>query len=134
MVKLTVTDDDGGTAIAEITLESPRQIKQAALLKLYAIETDNKAVNKEIDEAIRSLEESLKAKYWQDYFHLDLSFAPKFFSEEKKVIKSLEKILTDKKKYGDFQSAEEIQEIIDGLSQSDIFLVKVIVYDVGAPQ
>ena len=101
-------------------------------MKLYAIETDNKAVNKEIDEAIRSLEESLKAKYWQDYFHLDLSFAPKFFSEEKKVIKSLEKILTDKKKYGDFQSAEEIQEIIDELFQSDVFLAKIIVYDAGS--
>ncbi|MFA7170293.1 MAG: PKD domain-containing protein, partial [Candidatus Paceibacterota bacterium] len=132
MVKLTVTDDDGGIATSEITLESPKQIKQAALLKLNAIQTGNKTVRKEIDKAIKSLKESLKSKYWQDDFHLNLLSAHKFFSEEKKAIKSLEKITSDKKKYADFQDIQEVQEIIDELSQSNIFLAKIIVHDAGS--
>ena len=132
VVKLTVTDDDGGTATSEITLESPKQIKQAALLNLSTIQTGNKTVRKEIDKAIGSLEESLQSKYWQDDFHLNLLSAPKFFSEEKKAIKSLEKIISDKKKYADFQDTEEVQEIIDELSRSDVFLAKIMVYDAGS--
>ncbi|MFA7170298.1 MAG: hypothetical protein WC178_05635 [Candidatus Paceibacterota bacterium] len=78
------------------------------------------------------MEESLKSKYWQDDFHLELLSAPKFFSEEKKAIKTLEKILSDKKKYRDFQSAEEVQETINELSRSNIFLAEITVYDAGS--
>jgi len=63
---------------------------------------------------------------------LNLLSAPRFFSEEKKVIKSLEKIISDKKKYADFQDTEEVQEIVDNLSRSDVFLAKIMVYDAGS--
>jgi len=57
---------------------------------------------------------------------------PKFFSKEKKAIKTLEKILSDKKRYRDFQSAEEVQETINELSRSNIFLAKIVFYDAGS--
>lgn len=132
VVKLMVEDDNGGRTTSEITLESPKQIKQVALLRLKAIQTDNKNVRKEIDKAIGSLEESLSSKYWKEDFHLNPSSAPKFFSEEQKAIKSLEKILEDKKKNESFQDTQEIQKIRDKLSYSDIFLAKIMVYEAGS--
>jgi len=131
VVELTVEDDDGGMATSEIVLESPRQIKQAALLRLKNIETNNQKIHKEIDKTIKSLEECLKAKYWEDDFHLDSRYLSKFFSEEEKAIRGLEKILGDKKKYADFQDEQAIQEVIDKLNQSNIFLAKIMVYEAG---
>lgn len=52
-----------------------------------------------------------------------------FFSEGQGAIKSLEMIIHDTEKYADFQDTQEVQEIIDGVSQSDIFLAKIMVYD-----
>lgn len=129
VVKLTVTDDDGGTTTSEITLKGPRQLKQSALSELKSIQTDNKNIRKELDKTISSLEESLADRYWKDDFHLNMRYSAKFFVEEKKAIFNLKRILMDKKRYADFRSFEEIREIIDELNDSDIFLVKIMVYE-----
>jgi len=55
----------------------------------------------------------------------------KFISDEKKVIKSLEKILDDKKKYVDFNNIQVIREAINELTLSDTFLVRTMIYEAG---
>ncbi|MDD3190994.1 MAG: hypothetical protein PHI66_04890 [Candidatus Pacebacteria bacterium] len=70
-------------------------------------------------------------EYWEDDFHLNSRYMTKFFSEEEKAIRGLEKILGDKKKYADFQDKQAIQETVDELTQSDIFLARIMVYEAG---
>ena len=132
VVKLTVTDDDGGISASEITLESPRQMKQAVLSKLKTIQTDDKDALKELDQSFASLEESLADEYWQDDFHLDTILMNKFFSLDQKAVKSLEKIIGGEKKYMDFESPQDIQDILVELNQSNVFLAKIMVYETGS--
>ncbi|MDD3190988.1 MAG: metallophosphoesterase, partial [Candidatus Pacebacteria bacterium] len=130
-VQIIVTDDDGGEASDEIFLESPKQIMQDALFDLKDIQTDDKNIGKKIDKAVENLEECLDDEYWQDDFHLDLLRAAEFFNKSEKAIKDIEEIIANRKKYMDFQNGQNIQEIIDKLSQSDVFLAKIIVYEAG---
>ncbi|MDD3123893.1 MAG: metallophosphoesterase [Candidatus Izemoplasmatales bacterium] len=131
LVKLIVTDDNGGVVTSEVALESPRQIKESVLLKLETVQTNNKNTLQEINKAKESLENSISAEYWQDDFHLDLHSMPKFFSQEQKTTKSLARVLEDKNKYEGFQDTQKVQEIIDELSRSDIFLARSMVYEAG---
>jgi len=68
----------------------------------------------------------------EDDFCLNLLYAINFFTEEQKTTKTLEKILSDKKKYPNSQDTSKIQETINELSQSDTFLAKAMVYDAGS--
>jgi len=131
-VKLTVKDDDGGTATSEIMLESPRQMKQAVLSQLKIIQTGDKDALRELNQSIASMEESLADEYWQDDFHLDPILMNKFFSLDQKITKSLEKIISGEKKYADFGSGQDIQGILDELDRSNIFLAKIMVYEAGS--
>jgi len=132
VLKLTVMDDDGGRAVSETILDSPKQMKQVALSRLKAIQTDSKNIRKEIDKAIKSLEGSLGAKYWKDDFHLNLSYAAKYFNEEQKTKAVLSKIIDSKNKHTSFQGYGEIREISDSLSKSDEYLAKIAVYESGS--
>jgi PKD repeat protein len=129
---LTVTDDNNGTTTSQITIKSPRQIKQSTLSKLQTIQTNNKNARKDIDKAIASLKETLKNKYWKDDFRLNLLYSINFFTEEQKATQTLTKILSDKKKYSNFQDTQKIQETVNELSQSDTYLVKAMIYDAGS--
>lgn len=131
VLKLTIMDDDGGAVTSETILDSPKQMKQAALLRLKTIQTDDKNVRKEINKAIESLENSLGAKYWEDDFHLNVSNIARFFNEEQKVKTSLSKVIDGKNKHSSFQGSQEIQEVLDDLSRADIYLAKIIAYESG---
>ncbi|MDD4410039.1 MAG: PKD domain-containing protein, partial [Candidatus Pacebacteria bacterium] len=132
VVKLTVTDDEGGISASEITLESPRRIRQAVFSKLGTIWTEDEDAMKELDQSLTSLEESLTDEYWQDDFHLDTILMNKFFSLDQKAVKSLEKIIGGEKKYMDFESPQDIQDILVELNQSNVFLAKIMVYETGS--
>lgn len=131
-VRLTVTDDDGGRVVSEISLGSPRHIRRAALSKLQAVRTDHKDALKELRQAIISLEDSLADRYWQDDFHVSSGSMNKFFSLDQKAVKSLEKTISGGKKYADFQPVHEIQEILAELNRSNVFLAKIMVYEAGS--
>lgn len=105
--------NNGESATLEVTLKGSRRIKQAALLKLRAIETDDKDAIKEIEQYIASLEESLTDECWQDDFHLNPASMNKFFSLDQKITKSLEKIVGGGKKYLGFGFYPETQEMLD---------------------
>jgi len=107
-------------------------MKQAVLSKLKTIQTDDKDALKELDQSFASLEESLADEYWQDDFHLDTILMNKFFSLDQKAVKSLEKIIGGEKKYMDFESPQDIQDILVELNQSNVFLAKIMVYETGS--
>jgi len=76
--------------------------------------------------------DSLVDKHGQDDFHLDPILMNKFFSLDQKTVKSLEKITSDVKKYTDFESPQDIREILAELDRSNIFLAKTMVYEAGS--
>jgi 3',5'-cyclic AMP phosphodiesterase CpdA len=126
-IKLNVIDDDGGTGSAQFIIQSPRQLKIESLAKLKSIETDNKLIRKELDKAIKNLENSLNEKYWDDDFHLDSKYGYKMFNEEKQAMQSLIKILKVKELPTDSDIRKDVKGVVTQLVQSDILLLQVII-------
>jgi len=56
----------------------------------------------------------------------------KFFSLDQKTVKSLEKITSDAKKYAAFESSQDIRDILEELTHSNVFLAKIMVYEAGS--
>lgn len=126
-IKLTVIDDDGGTGSAQFIIQSPRQLKIESLAKLKSIETDNKLIRKELDKAIKNLENSLSEKYWDDDFHLNSRYGYKMFNEEKQAMQNLVKILKTKELSVSSDIKKDVRVVMTQLVQSDILLLQVII-------
>lgn len=126
VIKLTVTDDDGGVGVAQFVIPSPKQLKIDALAELKAMTVDDKSMRKELDRAIKNLESSLSEKYWQDDFHLDYKHGHKMFNEEKQAMQSLAKILKVKKSPASPEIQKDIKDLMTQLLQSDILLLQVM--------
>lgn len=128
VVKLTVVDDDGGSAVSEIAIKSPRHMAQDALIRLKAIQFEDRGVQKDFNKAIESLEESLGDVYWQDDFHIELLGSPRFYARERKAMKLLEKIVDSHGKYPEFQSELAVRRVIDELKDYESLLAKTMRY------
>jgi 3',5'-cyclic AMP phosphodiesterase CpdA len=126
-IKLTVIDDDGGAVSAKFIIQSPKQLKIESLAKLKSIKTENKLIRKELDKAIKNLENSLNKKYWDDDFHLNSKYGYKMFNEEKQAMQSLIKILKVKELPADSDIKKDVRVVMAQLVQSDILLLQVII-------
>ena len=74
-----------------LTDSVPRDLKQAAIDKLSAYASESK----QIEKAIKEIEESLNSELWSDGTHLDPKGGKKVFDHENKAVKELAKLLKD---------------------------------------
>lgn len=107
----------------------PEWIKEHAISKLEAIQTDNRYSQKEIDEAIKHVNKSLETIMWIDQLHLDAKHGHTVFDEEKKAVKHLMKITNGEGKHYDPEIVDNIQEVIDDLVKADEQLTKIAIED-----
>lgn len=107
----------------------PEWIKEYAVGKLEAIQTDNKHSQKEIDEAIKHITNSLETTMWIDQLHLDAKHGHKVFDEEKKAVEYLMKITNGKGNHPDPEIVDDAQEVIDDLIKADEELAKIAIED-----
>ncbi len=113
----------------DFTLKSAKQLKQNSLEKLKAITTDNKQSQKEIDKAIKNIEESLDSELWIDTSRLDKQQGHKVFDNEKQAVKSLLKIIEEKGGHDNPEIIAKLQDVINDLVEVDTLLTKVAIYD-----
>ncbi len=90
----------------EFVFLSSKQLKQDALAKLEAMQSNNEQVQKEINKAIKNTEESLSQELWIDASRLDEQHGHKVFDNEKQAIKGLLKIIEEKGKHQDLGIAK----------------------------
>ena len=73
--------------------DSKQEQKEAIAISLATLKGSNDKTNKKIDDAIKHIEHSLKEKLWEDGDTPDSKYGKKIFSEEKKAVKSIMKLL-----------------------------------------
>ena len=126
-----LTNNEGDVALT-VGCTTPRDLKERAIAELEGLRIainggaigvgDQEDAIKGIEKAIRHIEKSLSPDLWVDSFHLDEKHGHKVFSEEKKAVKHLMKILEGKAT--DPAIAEEVAAVIDKLLDSDKRLVE----------
>ena len=139
-VKVVVTDgintsediSDSPFSIQGILEQPPRLIKESSLTDLEGLlEQDiDKKTEKDLKKAIKSLQKSLDDKSWIDDSHLKSKDGKKVFSEEKKTVKELEKIVKKDKETSEFIS--EVSAVMLALVDADAKLATIALDDAQA--
>jgi hypothetical protein len=113
----------------------PQVNKQDALETLQGLSAD-KHSQKEIDKAIKHIEESLDDNLWVDYTHLNPKHGNKVFDEEKKAVKALMKVIDEgkkkPKKHYDEKIVDDVKEVIGLLVAADKVLAETVLEDAQA--
>jgi len=114
---------------AELT---PKSIKEDAIAELEATEglTDNRHTLKEVDKALKHINESLDEELWTNATHLDEKHGNHVFDEEKKAADNLMKIVKEKGKHADTaEVVAKAQIAIGKLVEADELLVTTAIED-----
>jgi len=124
--------DANGDGIGDVCDDTPRTIKEDALVTLQAKLTEdiNKKTEKDLKKAIKSLQKSLENSLWADDSHLVMDDGKKVFKEEKKTVKKLMNIV--KKDKETFEFIAEISDIILSLVDADAKLATIALDDAQA--
>ncbi|QLH04317.1 hypothetical protein C5F49_02530 [Nitrosopumilus oxyclinae] len=133
-VTWTATDFTGNSVIQTqlVTINGPQQGKQDIIseLELLKIQANEKNTPKEIDKAIKDIQNSLESQLWIDQINLDPKKGDKVFKEEGDAIQRLLKILGDnnddkkKKSKETLEFQNQIQKFIDNLVDIDRILAQ----------
>jgi len=114
---------------AEFALKSARWLKRNATEELETIDTTNEHSQHNIDKAIEALTDSLSPSLWTDASRLDPKHGHKVFDEQKKAVKELLKITSEKGKHADSVIKDEIEVVIDKITKADELLAKISICD-----
>jgi len=126
VVKLTVTDDDGGVGSDKliVTVISPKTMKKEAISILEShLGLYDKHIEHDIEQAIWHIEKSLESDLWVDETHLTWQHGNKVFDEEKLAVKELLHIVEWKKAPSD--AVDMAYTVIDILVEADEWLANV---------
>ena len=131
-------EDTSPTATVSITVNevletSPRDLKEdaATTLGLLSGDNDGSKSQKELDKAIKHIEKSLKLDRWDGDDRLVAKKGKKVFDEERKAVKTLNKIIKDKGKASDPAIADAVSDVIDALVEADRILAQTAIDFVG---
>jgi tetratricopeptide (TPR) repeat protein len=113
------------TATHSVAVLGARDLKDRARSALEALAGSNKHSQNELDEAVKHLAKSLEPDRWADAVHLVEKHGNKVFDEQKKAVKSLQKILKEKGKHADPAIAGDVSSAIDDLATADRLLATV---------
>ena len=126
VVKLTVTDDDGGVGSDKliVTVISPKTMKKEAISILEShLGLYDKHIEHDIEQAIWHIEKSMEPELWVDETHITWQHGNKVFDEEKLAVKELLHIVEWKDAPSD--AVDMAYTVIDILVEADEWLAQV---------
>ena len=134
LVHWTATDENGNyvTKIQHVTINSPKVIKNQIIDDLKSLINDATQENtkKELEKAIKDIQNSLEQEFWIDEIHLDPNSGDKSIKEESDSVQRLMIILRTNENDNKQESSEFLELIqlqIDRIVNTDRILAQVAI-------
>ncbi|MCK9425956.1 MAG: T9SS type A sorting domain-containing protein [Ignavibacteriaceae bacterium] len=122
VVTWTATDANGNTssALQSVTVKQSTMLAKSLTIPiLQALLPVSKNVDKKIGEAIKDIQQSVKAELWTDEYHLSTKKGEKVFEEEKEAVNQLLSLLKSDDHDGDDDDDHDGDEDHDGDDDHD---------------